>query len=332
MEPSGMVEPRNPAPDTRLPVTVVTGFLGSGKTTLINRLLRHPAMAETAVLVNEFGEIGLDHLLVEHIDESTVLIGAGCLCCTVREDMVAALDGLLARREAGTVPAFRRVLIETTGLADPAPILHTLLADERLNARCRIDGIVATVDAVQGAAQLRDHEESRRQAAMADRLVLTKTDLGHDATALAERLDAFNPSASRLTSPVAPDDLFGAGPGEDAERMARWLGVPGHHHHDDSIASLSLEADVPLRIDRVVGWIEDLLARRGTDLLRLKGILDLEGSAVPVVVHGVGHVFHPLERLARWPEGPRRSRLVLIGRNLPKGEIAQEFDRRCRTR
>ncbi len=313
--------------DERLPVTVVTGFLGSGKTTLINGLLKHLDMAETAVLVNEFGEIGLDHLLVEAIDETTVLIGAGCLCCTVREDMVAALDDLLARREAGTVPAFRRVLLETTGLADPAPILHTLLAESGIAARCRIDGIVTTVDAQHGAAGLDRHDESLRQAAVADRLVLTKTDLAAaaDVTALRARLCALNGGATQLTAPVAPADLFGADTLADAAHVARWLGHDPAHRHDSAVGSLSLTASEPLRVDRVVAWIENLLLDHGDRLLRLKGILDLQGSAVPVAVHGVQHVFHPLQKLAAWPPGLRSSRLVLIGRDLPGEAIAQSF-------
>ena len=313
----------------RLPVTVVTGFLGSGKTTLINRLLKHPGMAETAVLVNEFGEIGLDHLLIEAIDETTVLVGAGCLCCTVREDMVVALAGLLERRDAGIVPHFRRVLVETTGMADPAPILHTLLADNRINDRCRIDGIVTTVDALLGETTLAEHHESQRQAAVADRLVLTKTDLADPARtgSLRNRLGALNPGATQLIAPVAPDALFGAGPFDPQSSVgdiARWLG-DGHHHHDGAIAGMSLTAETPLRIDRVVAWIEDTIARHGDRLLRLKGILDVEGSPVPVAVHGVQHVFHPLQRLATWPDGPRRSRLVLIGRDLPESAIADSF-------
>jgi len=317
--------------DPRLPVTVVTGYLGSGKTTLINHLLHHPDMAQTAVLVNEFGEIGLDHLLVEAIDENTLLIGAGCLCCTVREDMVIALASLLERRAAGDVPDFQRVLIETTGLADPAPILHTLLADERINRLCRIDGIVTTADAQHGAATLATHHESQRQATVADRLVLTKTDLAtpEQTAALRTRLAAINSGATVHVAPLVPDDLFGTGPFDAASEpadVARWLG-DGHHPHDNDITSISLTAQAPLRIDRVIAWIEDTIARHGGRLLRLKGILDVQGSTVPIAVHGVQHVFHPLQRLRQWPVGPRSSRLVLIGRALPREEIAADFAR-----
>jgi len=313
-----------------LPVTVVTGFLGSGKTTLINRLLRHPDMGGCAVLVNEFGEIGLDHILVEAIDETTVLVGAGCLCCTVREDVVVALDGLLTRRDAGEVPWFDRALIETTGLADPAPLLHTLLADDRLRERCRIDSIVTTVDARQGESQLDGHGESVRQVAAADRLLVTKTDLtAPDAVAaLARRLAAMSGAPATDAAEASPADLF-AGDLDEA-RIARWLALPAGHHHDLGVTSISLTARSPLRIDRVVAWIEDILARHGDRLLRLKGLLDPEGCDVPVVVHGVGHVFHPLQRLAAWPEGPRLSRVVLIGRDLPRAEIDTGFASACR--
>ena len=317
----------------KTPVTVVTGFLGSGKTTLINGLLRRPEMAETAVIVNEFGDVGFDHLLVEHIDEATVLIGAGCLCCAAREDLAAALSDLVARREAGAVPPFRRVLVETTGLADPAPILHTLLADERASGPCRVEGVVATVDALLGAGQLARRDESLRQAAAADRLVLTKTDLaGAPATkALRARLAEIAGDAPVLAAPVAPGDLFAAsGPDDEAERTRRWLAAPDRAHHDAAIASFSLGADEPLRVDRVVAWIDATIAAYGDRLLRLKGVLDLEGGDAPVAVHGVQHVFHPLRRLAAWPGGPRRSRMVLIGRDLPREAIERTFAAMCR--
>jgi G3E family GTPase len=323
--------------DGRLPVAVVTGFLGSGKTTLINALLRHPDMGETAVLVNELGEIGLDHLLIEAIDETTVLLGAGCLCCALREDMVTALASLLARRAAGEVPDFCRVVVETTGLADPAPILHTLLAHDTLRERYRVDAIVTTVDALHGAGQLERHNESLRQAAVADRLVLTKTDLADPAAVacLRDRLAAINHGAllvEAVAGDVAPDLLFDAGLDAAAsrpERLQAWLGAAEEgHRHDHAIATFTLTAETPLRVERVVAWIEDTIARHGDRLLRLKGLLDLVGSDVPVAVHGVQHVFHPLVRLNAWPAGPRRSTLVLIGKALPEQEIRQSFAER----
>ncbi len=315
------------------PVTVVTGFLGSGKTTLINGLLRHPGMADTAVLVNEFGEIAIDHLLVEALDEATVLLGAGCLCCALRDDLAAALADLLARRRTGALPPFRRVLLETSGLADPAPILHTLLAGEDAAPgdaadRYRLEGIVATVSALHGEGQLQREGESLRQAAVADRLVVTKADLAGAAAAagLRRRLARLNEDAVILDAPASPAALFAPGPFDGGEaRLRRWLDAPAAARHDETVAAMALTAAAPLRIDRVAAWIEGLLARHGDRLLRLKGVLDLAGSDLPVAVHGVQHVFHPLRRLAAWPSGRRRSRLVLIGRGLPQRAIEESF-------
>ena len=306
-----------------IPVTVITGFLGSGKTTLINGLLGHPEMEETAILVNEFGEIGVDHLLIEHLDEATMLIGAGCLCCSVREDLVAGLSSLLERRRSGAVPHFRRVVLETSGLADPAPVLHTLLADERVNRACSIGGIVTAVDSVNGEHQLARESESLSQAAVADLLVLTKTDLSPATPRLRTRLAALNPDARIIVPPLTPADLR-TGP---RDGLARWLAVPPATRHDGSVTSLSLTARHPLRADRLIAWIERTIACHGDRLLRLKGILDLEGSDVPVAVHGVRHVFHPLERLPSWPASDRRSRIVLIGRDLPADSIRSGFAR-----
>ena len=273
------------------PVSVITGFLGSGKTTLLNALLRHPEMRDTAVLVNEFGEIGIDHLLVEALqDEETVLLNAGCLCCTIRDDLVSTLVSLDERRAAGAIPPFRQVVIETTGLADPAPILHTLIGHEALERTFRVDAIVTTVDAVNGARQLDRHRESLRQAAVADRLLLTKTDLAPrpDADALRARLRGINRGAPLLEArhgAVAPSRLFGAGPfgseGGDP-RVERWLAEAayrdeeGHAHHDlnrhdDRIRAWCLEAARPLPMPRFIAWVERLIERHGDALLRLKG-------------------------------------------------------------
>ena len=327
------------------PVSVITGFLGSGKTTLLNALLRHPEMRDTAVLVNEFGEIGIDHLLVEELqDEETVLLNAGCLCCTIRDDLVSTLVSLDERRAAGAIPPFRQAVIETTGLADPAPILHTLLGHEALESTFRVDAIVATVDAVNGARQLDRHPESLRQAAVADRLVLTKTDLAPrpEAVALRERLRRINRGATLLEvrhGEVAPSRLFGAGPfgaqGRDP-RVESWLNEAayrdeGHAHHDlnrhdERIRAWCLEAARPLPMPRFIAWVERLIERHGDALLRLKGVLDVEGSAVPVVVHGVQHVFHPLARLERWPPGERRSRIVVIVNDRTREQVVEGIE------
>ncbi|WP_270935323.1 CobW family GTP-binding protein [Falsiroseomonas oryzae] len=323
---------------TAIPLTVLTGFLGAGKTTLLNALLGHPALADTAVLVNEFGEIGLDHLLVERLDGEAVLLNAGCLCCTVRGDLLRALEGLWQRVLDGR--SIRRVVVETTGLADPAPILATLMADPRMGARFALDGVVTVVDAVAGAATLDSQEEAVRQAAVADRIVLSKTDLAppEAVAALTARLRALNPVAPILTAvqgAVPPDAILAAGPFDPAAKapdVARWIGaaapVHDHHHqhahpghdpnrHGASIRALCLAWDRPLPWEGVAGWLEMLATTRGASVLRVKGLLDLQGEERPVVVHGVQSVFHPPRRLAPWPEGePRRSRLVFILRDL----------------
>ena len=343
------------AAEPKTPVSVITGFLGSGKTTLLNALLKHPGMAETAVLVNEFGEIGIDHLLFEALDDDILLLAAGCLCCTIREDMIASLRSLFERRADGEVPEFRRVVIETTGLADPAPILHTLLAGDSTSAPWAVDGILTTVDAVNGHGQLSAHPESVKQAAVADRLLVTKSDLAEPSglTALCERLRTINPGAPILTAchgDIEPAELFGAGPlaspGTGPPDVNRWLGAvaagpSGHRHqdggyegghdgghegvHDDGIRALSLSIEAPIEIFRFIRWIEQLLERNGDRVLRLKGILNVAGDSLPVVVHGVQHVFHPLSRLPAWPDSDRRSRLVVIVKDLDVERLDREF-------
>ena len=314
------------------PVTLLTGFLGAGKTTLLNRLLHDPAMAGTAVLVNEFGEVGLDHLFIHAREEETVLLASGCLCCTIRGDLSRALRDL-ASRGVAEGRRFRRVVIETTGLADPAPILHTLMRDPMLLRDYRLDGVVTLVDAVAGAATLDAQEEARRQVAVADRILLSKTDLA-DPASLLPILRGLNPVAPILDAREAgAEALLDTGPFETAGKgmaIAGWIEAAGHHHHhhghhhghdvnrhDARIRALCLRFEEPLPWEGVAGYIEMLAMTHGAQMLRTKGILNVKGEAGPVVVHGVQHSFHPPQRLAEWPAGDdRSSRLVFILRDL----------------
>jgi len=311
-----------------IPVGVLTGFLGSGKTTLLGRLLRHPDFARTAVIINEFGEVGLDHDLVAVSQESFIELHTGCLCCAVRGDLALTLEDLLARRDAGTVTPFERVVIETSGLADPAPILHALMSDGGLAARLALAGVVATIDAVNGLATLERHPESVKQVAVADRLILTKTDLAQAQSAdLLVRLATLNPSAIRLQASfgdIDPACLFDTGHPASlhAGNAPTWLGFDAHAHapkpsHDAQVSCFAILRNEPLSAVSLTLFLEALAEHCGGDLLRLKGIVNIaESPDRPAVIHGVQHVFHPPAWLDGWPSADRRSRLVFIGRQI----------------
>jgi G3E family GTPase len=303
--------------DERLPVALVTGFLGSGKTTLISSLLGQAAMGETAVIVNELGEVGIDHHLLRRVDERTVLLKSGCVCCSLRGDLADELRDLLGRRERGEIPAFRRVVVETTGLADPAPIVYTLLSEPVVKHHYRLERLVATVDAVHGLRE----PESLRQVAAADALVVTKADLAEPAP-LEERLARLNPAAEILRArhgDVRAERLLGDG-AVAAGDLREVVQDPGRHVHDGGVGSLCLVLDEPLDWTAFGIWLTMLLQSRGADVLRVKGLLDV-GGAGPVLVNGVQHVVHPPVHLDAWPDEERRSRLVFIGRGLERGAL-----------
>ncbi|MBS9475887.1 CobW family GTP-binding protein [Ancylobacter radicis] len=347
-----MSEPPRQPPEP-IPVTLLTGFLGAGKTTLLSRLLQDPDLADTAVLINEFGEIGLDHLLVQHFDDATVLLASGCLCCTVRGDLVEGLEQLLRRMDNGAIPPFRRVVIETTGLADPAPILHVLMMHPYLVMRFRLDGVVTVVDAVNGAATLDEHPESVRQAAISDRIVLTKTDLldtpEREAAAgtLRDRLRQLAPGAPVLDAArgeATAANLLDAGlydPASKIPDVSRWLAdeaitaaeaerrahAHDHNRHDDRIRAFTVATEAPVSAAAIDMFLELVRGTHGPKLLRLKGIVKLaEDPERPLVLHGVQHVLHPPSQLPAWPDEDRRTRLVMIVRDVEPAVIRRLFD------
>lgn len=341
-----------------IPVSVLTGFLGSGKTTVLNRLVRDPMMSRALVIINEFGAISLDHDLVSRSTEDLVVeMMGGCLCCTVRGDLLRTLRDAPSRFARDGKCGFDRLVIETTGLADPAPILHTLMTDQHLQSLYRLDGVITTVDAATGMATLDAQEESVKQAAVADRLLLTKTDIASDSDieALEARLRALNPAAPILkvtNGEIEAARLFDAGlynPATKSHDVQRWLNAEAydepahahhdhghddgdahhhdheHHHdvnrHDDRIRAVCLTFDTPLGATAFDRWIGILTTFKGPDVLRIKGIVNIEGEDKPIVIHGVQHVLHSPVTLDAWPSEDRRTRMVFIVRDMDEADL-----------
>ena len=325
---------------TKRAITVVTGFLGSGKTTLLRRLLAAPEARHTAVLVNEFGEVGLDHHLLQRLDEQTILLGGGCVCCSVRDDLVRALRNLLDRDQRGMIPPLQRVVIETTGLADPAPILFTVATDPLLQHHFRVERVVTTVDAVNGQLHLDRHPESLKQVTIADEIILTKTDLAPPGTVapLLTRLQAINPTAQLQTAVFGSFNLDESLEADNHHSSATQqatatqaaapatadvvVGVPSHQA--GATRSLALSFAQPLDWIAFSVWLSMLLYARGEDVLRVKGLLNV-GGAGPVVLNGVQHIMHAPEHLECWPSADRRSHLVFIMQAIAPQEIVRSL-------
>jgi G3E family GTPase len=341
--------------DDRITANVLTGFLGAGKTSLLKRLLALPSLAGTAVIINEFGEVGLDHLLVEAIDDDIVLLKSGCICCNIRTDLKDALLSLFERSRNGEIPRFSRIAIETTGIADPAPIVATLSADPMLRHHFRVGNIVTVVDVPNGLANLDAFVESQRQVAVADRLIISKSDIAapEDTARLHTRLEALNPAAEilELDETMQPDDALFVRDIHDISargaEVARWLkaetrthdahghhhdhGHPHHHAHEHDfnrhgdIRAFVLTGDAPLSWARFGLWLSMLLNRHGGEILRLKGLLDIEGNDSPVVIQGVQHLIHKPMHLDRWPDGVTGTHLVVIAKGLDPVLVERSF-------
>ncbi|HBF28857.1 GTP-binding protein [Rhizobium sp.] len=322
------------------PVNLLTGFLGSGKTTLLKRLLSDPALSDTAVLINEFGEIGLDHDLVEQVDGDMVMLQSGCVCCTIRGDLAEALRALHERRERGDMPAFQRLVIESTGLADPFPILSTLKADSVLRHHFRPGNVITTVDAINGLKQLQRYTESSRQVVIADRLVITKTDMANSADHdhLLKQLAILNPDA--IVTSAADEDFRPASVLDETIALisdslqsqsgfycdSLLMPSNGENTHSADFRSFVVTHNQPVDWTAFGIWLTMLLNRHGERVIRVKGILNIEGEERPVAIHGVQHLVHPPVHMAGWPSADQRSKLVFIVDGLETELIRRSFE------
>ncbi len=310
-----------------IPVSVITGYLGSGKTTILKKLLANPDYCDTAVIINEFGEIGLDHDLIETSDEDLVTLKTGCLCCKMRGDLVETLDDLLSRRDAGEISSFKRVVIETSGVADPVPILQGLMVDPSTIQNFELDRVVTAVDAVTGANTVGQESEAAKQIAVADRLVLTKTDLvDGENDELSNLVRELNPSTECVAvshGEVSPSVLFGDHQESTPTSRLEFLKSVGNSprsspdHTSGAISTFALVREQPIPAVALTLFLEALADHCGEGLLRLKGLVQIEENLnQPAVIHGVQHVFHPPTWLDQWPSQDQRTRMVFIGRNL----------------
>lgn len=340
--------------DVRLPVTLLTGFLGAGKTTLLNHLIRDPDAGRIAVVMNEFGDIGLDHDLIEEATEATILLDSGCLCCSIRGDLANTLAALAERRKQGEL-AFDRVVIETTGIADPGPVLHTLVVSDLIAPHYRMDGVVTLVDAATAQGTLDQQFEAVHQIAVADLIVLTKTDLVTVAEVdqIEQRVTGINNSARRVHADhgqVPVGVLFGLsamrgdiGPDD----LSKWIGDAAsghdhhhhhdhhhdhddhnhhHHHHDERIGSAAIEVTDPIPASVFDFWLDTLIALKGPDILRIKGIVHVEGMDWPFVFHGVQHIFDAPVPLKSWAGKDTTSRVVVIARDMTSEELQASLE------